>query len=188
MRQKWIAVVGSSRKGGNTELLTDYIISGLNEKGIDVEKYILDSEKISSCNGCEYCISTGICRINDNVSSIIDKMKVVDGYIFSSPSYNYNMTAQIKALLDRTFCLNDYEDGCKSRLTEDKRAIILGVCKGKTKESMGYTVEGMVKSLSDLEVKIVDVIEYYNTKDIPVEENKKIKKSIMEKIRCNGEL
>jgi len=73
------------------------------------------------------------------------------------------MTAQMKALLDRTFCLNDYSNGWKIRLSPDKKAIIVGVCAG-----MGYTVEGISKPLSELGVKIIEVIEYYNTKHIPV--------------------
>ncbi|MFT5875545.1 MAG: multimeric flavodoxin WrbA [Clostridium sp.] len=72
-------------------------------------------------------------------------MKKADGYIFASPSYNYNMTAQMKSLLDRTFCLNDYRDGWASRLQPDKKAIIVGVCSGKTKDSMGYTIQGISK-------------------------------------------
>lgn len=183
MRQKWIAVIGSARKGKNTELLIDYVISGLNEKNIDIEKYILDSENIATCNGCEYCIKTGTCRIYDDITGIINKMKEVDGYIFASPAYNYNMTAQMKALLDRTFCLNDYSDGWKSRLSPDKKAIIVGVCKGKTKEFMGYTVTGMSKSLSELGIEIVDIIEYYNTKNMPVENNDTIRESIFKRIR-----
>jgi multimeric flavodoxin WrbA len=105
MRERWIAVVGSPRKGKNTELLVDYIIQGLKERNIEVDKFLLNSSNISTCTGCEYCITTGICNIQDDISEVISCMKEVGGYIFASPSYNYNMTAQMKALLDRTFCL-----------------------------------------------------------------------------------
>lgn len=183
MRKKWIAVIGSARRGKNTELLVDYIINELKGRNIAVEKYILDSKNISTCNGCEYCIKTGPCIIQDDITKIIDKMKEVDGYIFASPSYNYNMTAQMKALLDRTFCLNDFCNGWKSRLSPNKKAIIVGVCKGKTKECMGYTVKGMSKSLSELGVKIIDEIQYYDTKRKPVENNDDIKEDIIKRIR-----
>jgi multimeric flavodoxin WrbA len=155
----------------------------LNEKNIVVEKFYLDIQNISTCNGCEYCIKAGTCRIQDDLSEIIERMKKAGGYIFASPSYNYNMTAQMKALLDRTFCLNDYTFGWKSRLSPGKNAILVGVCKGETQEFMGYTVEGMSKTLSELDVKIIDVIEYYNTKYIPVADNKSIREETMERIR-----
>ncbi len=183
MSEKWIAIVGSPRKGKNTDLMVDYVIEGLNEKNIVVDKFFLSSSNISTCTGCESCIKTGVCIIKDDVSKIIDDMKNADGYIFASPSYNYNMTAQMKAFLDRTFCLNDYNDGWKSRLSPNKKAIIIGVCAGKTKESMGYTVEGMSKLISELDIKIIDEIEYYNTKHIPVVNNDKIREKVMEIVR-----
>ena len=143
----------------------------------------MDSRNISTCTGCEYCIKAGNCIIQDDVTEIIDNMKKADGYIFASPSYNYNMTAQMKSLLDRTFCLNNYSNGWKSRLSPDKKAIVIGVCAGKTKESMGFTVEGISKTLSELDVIIIDVIEYYNTKHIPVANNDKIREETIERIR-----
>jgi multimeric flavodoxin WrbA len=182
MKEKWIAVVGSTRKGKNTDLIVNYVIEGLNQKNITVEKFYLESSNISTCRGCEYCIRTGICNIQDDVTVIISKMKEAAGYVLASPSYNYNMTAQMKALLDRTFCLNDYSNGWKSRLSPNKKAIVVGVCAGKSKESMGYTVEGIVKPLSELEVKIVEVIEYYNTKHMPVVNNDNIREEIIKRI------
>ncbi|MBZ9689862.1 flavodoxin family protein [Clostridium estertheticum] len=183
MGEKWIAVVGSPRRGKNTDLMVDYVIEGLNEKSIRVDKFFLSSSNISTCTGCEQCIKTGTCIIQDDVTKIIDNMKNADGYIFASPSYNYNMTAQMKSLLNRTFCLNDYSNGWESRLSPEKKAIIVGVCAGKTKEYMGYTVEGISKPLSELGVKIIDIIEYYNTKYISVINNDNIRGKTIERIR-----
>ncbi|MDS0524242.1 flavodoxin family protein [Clostridium sp. SHJSY1] len=183
MENKWIAVVGSPRKGKNTDLIVDFVIEGLEQKNIEVDKFYLDSDNISTCRGCEYCISIGNCIIEDDITNIIDRMKDADGYILASPSYNYNMTAQMKSLLDRTFCLNDYSNGWKSRLAPNKKAIIVGVCAGKTKESMGYTIEGMIKPISELGVKVVEVIEYYNTKEKSVKNNDNIRKEITKKIK-----
>jgi multimeric flavodoxin WrbA len=182
MGERWIAVVGSPRKGKNTDLLVSYVIEGLREKNIIVDKFYLDSN-ISTCVGCEYCISKGNCNIVDDVDEIIHNMKEVDGYVFASPSYNYNMTAQMKSLLDRTFCLNDYSNGWKSRLAPGKKAIIIGVCAGSDKESMGYTIKGISKTLSELGVKIIDEIEYFNTKNNPIVNNYNIKEKIIERIR-----
>lgn len=182
MAEKWIAVVGSSRKGKNTELMVDYIIEGLKNRNITVDKFFLSNSNISTCTACEYCIGTGSCIIKDDVTEIIDNMKKADGYIFASPSYNYNMTAQMKALLDRTFCLNDYGNGGVSRLSQGKKAIIVGVCAGKTKEAMGYTIDGISRPLSELGIKIIDVIEYYNTKHLPVANNDNIREKTIERI------
>lgn len=178
MKEKWIAVVGSPRKGKNTDLLTDYIIKALNEKNIQVDKFTLDSRSISTCSGCECCMEDGKCVINDGISKIIEAMKNADGFIFASPSYNYNVTAQMKAFLDRTFCLYDYGEVCTSRLSQDKNAIVVGVCRGRVEDSMGYTIECMCKSLSELGVNIYGRLGYFNTKHLPVEDNGVIKENI----------
>lgn len=185
MKEKWIAIIGSPRKGENTDLLVGYIIEALNTVNIDVEKFVLESRNINTCNGCEYCIKTGMCIINDSVSTIIEKMKTANGFILASPSYNYDMTAQMKALLDRTFFLNDYKDGWSSRLSNGKKAILVGVCKGRNEEYLGNTINGMAKSIEELGVSIVEVIKYYNTKDVRVIENDKIKEVIFDKIISN---
>lgn len=186
MESKWIAIIGSPRKGKNTDLLTDYVIEGLKDKNISVEKVYLDSNNMIGCTACEYCITEGVCNIQDSFTKIINKMKSVDGYILAAPSYNYNVSAQMKVLLDRTFCLNDYTDGrWKSRLKPNKKAIIIGNCKGKTKEYMGYTVEAMRKSIGELGVDIIDMIEYYDTKNKPVIENSEIREELILRIKNN---
>ncbi|OPJ57635.1 flavodoxin family protein [Clostridium oryzae] len=78
MRERWIAVVGSPRKRKNTELLVDYIIQGLKERNIEVDKFLLSSTNISTCSGCEYCMVTRKCKINDDISGIIDRMKELE--------------------------------------------------------------------------------------------------------------
>ncbi|MBF4692066.1 flavodoxin family protein [Fusibacter ferrireducens] len=176
--QKWIAVIGSPRRGRNTEKLVDIIINVLKEKNISVEKYYLDRAQMSPCINCEYCIEAGQCHINDDISNILNEIKMSDGVILAGPSYNYNVTAQMKVLLDRTFSLNDFTGSVwRSRVGDGKKAIVVGNCKGSSKESMGYNTEAMRKVLDELEIEVLDVIEYFDTKFTPVGEN-------MSKINC----
>lgn len=189
MSKKWIAIIGSPRKGKNSDILTDYVIEALNDKDITVKKYYLDSKNISACTACEHCIKTGVCNIEDSLTKIINEMKSATGYILAAPSYNYNVTAQMKVLLDRIFCLNDYTDGIwKSRLSPNKKAIIIGVCKGKSKEFMGYTMEAMRKPIDELGVKVIDMIEYFDTKHKPVKGNSKIREKLISRVKNNIEL
>jgi len=180
--EKWIAVIGSPRKGENTESLVDVISDVLKTFGIDVFKYNLNFSNINTCNACEYCISHGHCNINDDVSEIIDRMKSADGVIFASPSYNYNMTAQMKALLDRTFSLNDYMDGWSSRVPDGKKAIIASTCMGKTEEYMGFTVKGMSLCLSDLGFEVIEEIPYYNTKEKRVKDDMLLREQLFSRL------
>ncbi|MGB6127496.1 MAG: flavodoxin family protein [Psychrilyobacter sp.] len=188
MKEKWIAVIGSPRKGENTDRLTDLAIEALNNKNIEVKKYYLNSKNIFGCNACEYCITNEVCNITDDITEIINEIKVSDGYIFAAPSYNYNVSSQMKILMDRTFCLNDYSNNSwKSKLDPGKKAIIIGVCKGKSMDSMGYTMEAMRKPIDELGVKIIDEIRYFDTKHNPVISNPEIKKELVFRITNNLE-
>jgi len=175
-KQQWLAVIGSPRKGQNTETLVDIIGEVLETKNIEVTKIHLSHKNINTCNACEYCITEGYCHINDDVTEILSLMKTMDGFVFASPSYNYNMTAQMKAVLDRTFSLNDYEGGWSSRVPDGKKAIIAGTCKGTTEDGMGYTVKGMSIGLSELGIDVIDEISYLNTKTREVATDLEIKK------------
>lgn len=189
MKKNWIAVIGSPRKGENTDQLANFVIEALGKKEIKVKKFYLNSRNIFACNACEHCIVEGECNIKDDLTEIINEMKVADGYVLAAPSYNYNVSAQMKILLDRTFCLNDYSDlGWKSRLAQGKKAIIIGVCKGKAEESMGYTLEAMRKTVDELGVKVIDKIEYFNTKHKPVIDNNEVKDKIFFRILRNTSL
>jgi len=48
---------------------------------------------------------------------------------------------------------------------------------------MGYTMESMIKTLTELDVEIINTIEYYDTKDLPVANNDSIQEKVDELIR-----
>lgn len=182
--KQWIAIIGSPRRGENTETLVDIISQVLEDKEITVQKFYLDMKKMSPCTNCEYCMERGECYIDDNISTILNKMKTSDGVILASPSYNYNVTGQMKILLDRTFSLNDYTNSTwSSRVEKGKKAIVVGTCKGPSQESMGYTTLAMKKVLEELEFEVLDTIDYYNTKFNPVNTNESDIDSIKDRIR-----
>ena len=142
---KWIAVLGSPRRGKNTETLIDYYIEELELLGKDVEKFVLSEIELNVCIGCEKCIKNNICRYNDDITLIIDKMKMAEGIILGSPAYNYNVTSHMKILLERLFSMFNFGRGSwTSGLgSMDKKAILIGVCAGPDDYSMGFTVEAM---------------------------------------------
>lgn len=172
MSEEWVAVIGSPRRGMNTEKLVDIISETLFNKNISVRKFHLDNSVMHPCTNCEYCISHGKCHINDEVSEIISEMKEANGIILASPSYNYNVTSQMKVFLDRCFSLNDFSDGgWKSRLRNEKKAIIVSVCKGNKRESLGFTTQAMKIVVSDLDVEVIGIIECLDTKYNPIDFN-----------------
>jgi len=98
---KILAIVGSFRKGGNTDLITENILEGARSQGAYTEKVFIDDLKISSCQGCMECRKEGVCRQQDDVADLVKKIEAADGVIFGSPIYGNYITGQAKLLLDR---------------------------------------------------------------------------------------
>ncbi len=98
-----LGIVGSPRKNGNTEILVKEALSSAHNYGADTEVINVSERNITSCDGCESCNVTGKCHIDDDMQDIYTKLLQSDGIIFGSPVYYWSVTAQIKALIDRTF-------------------------------------------------------------------------------------
>ena len=96
-----VSFSASPRKKGNTEILLDEVIKGLEVKGIKVEKIRTHELEISPCNGCGHCDTHGRCVIQDTFQDIFDRLIECDGIVFASPLYFMNVPARGKALIDR---------------------------------------------------------------------------------------
>jgi len=99
----------SPRKSGNTEILLGEALNGAQHEGAEVELYSVSGKEIKPCDGCWSCYATGKCHIKDDMQTLYQKMIEADGVIFGTPIYVYSMTAQAKALIDRTLALNTPE-------------------------------------------------------------------------------
>jgi len=99
---KVIAVVGSPRKNGNTEILASHTLKAVSEEGLDTELVLLAGLDIKPCNACMSCAKEEQCSIKDDLFPVYLKMKEADGIILSSPVYYGSATALIKALMERT--------------------------------------------------------------------------------------
>jgi multimeric flavodoxin WrbA len=98
-----LGIVGSPRKNGNTEILVKETLSSARNYGAETEVINISEMNITSCDGCESCIETGQCHIDDDMQDIYQKLLQSDGIIIGSPAYYWSVTAQTKALIDRTF-------------------------------------------------------------------------------------
>ena len=97
-----LALIGSPRKNGNTDLLVDQILIGSKTKGHSAEKLYLYDYTISLCTDCRTCKKGDyVCCINDEMQKIYPKMESADVIIFGTPIYWYSPTAKMKMLMDR---------------------------------------------------------------------------------------
>ena len=99
---KILALIGSPRKNGNTDLLVDQILRGCKTKGYSAEKLYLYDYTISLCTDCRNCKKGDlVCCINDEMQTIFPKMESADVIILGTPIYWYGPTAKMKMLMDR---------------------------------------------------------------------------------------
>ena len=102
---KVIGLVCSPRKSGNTEILVREALGAVRKAGGETELIRVADKKISGCQGCGSCHSTGVCRIKDDMQGIYEALDSADGLIFGSPAYFCSVSSQAKAVLDRTYCM-----------------------------------------------------------------------------------
>ena len=103
---KLMVIIGSPRKGGNTEILVEQVIAGCKSKtDVDVEKIFVVDKKIEYCDGCTTCVSppqgTGECVIKDDMTEILERMKESDAFIFGTPNHMRTISAPLLNFLSR---------------------------------------------------------------------------------------
>jgi len=99
---KILALIGSPRRKGNTDLLVEQILKGSRTKGHTTEKLYLYDYTISLCVDCRKCKKGDyVCCVNDEMQEIYPRMEAADLIIFGTPLYWYGPTAKMKLLVDR---------------------------------------------------------------------------------------
>lgn len=101
MSKKVLVISSSLRKNSNSEMLADEFMRGAKEAGHQAEKVSLRDKRIGFCKGCLACQKTGHCVINDDAAEIAQKMLTADVIAFATPIYYYEMSGQMKTMLDR---------------------------------------------------------------------------------------
>lgn len=91
------------KEKSNTFILAQEVMRGLSDAGAEVEVIHLADQKIGFCTHCEECHKKILCcPLKDDVGMILGKMLESDGIILASPNYISQVTASMKALMDRS--------------------------------------------------------------------------------------
>jgi len=101
---KVIAFNGSARKDGNTAIMVKQVFGELEKEGIETEMIQFSGQIIRGCIACYKCFENKDQRCSvktDIVNDCIEKMLQADGIILASPTYFANVSAELKALIDR---------------------------------------------------------------------------------------
>jgi len=99
--KKVIVISTSLRHGSNSDMLAEKFAEGAKAAGNEVEKISLAGKDIRFCKGCLACQKLGRCVIQDDVNDNMAKVVEADVVCWATPIYYYEMSGQMKTLIDR---------------------------------------------------------------------------------------
>ncbi len=112
---KIVAIVGSPRLKGNTNYLVDGALEEVNRMGIETEKIVIGKYDVRPCLGHDNCALLDSCLQKDDTPWILDRFRNADGVILATPVYYYNVSAQMKAFIDRNYFIYKHEQKYRAR-------------------------------------------------------------------------
>lgn len=99
---KNVLIISSSpRQEGNSARLCKAFQKGAEASGHHVETIWLGNKQIGFCRAC-YCCHRGPCPQQDDAAGIVEKLLLSDVIVLATPVYFYTISAQLKALIDRS--------------------------------------------------------------------------------------
>jgi len=98
-----VAVFGSPRKYGNTDIMLNAFLEGASSvEGVRVERLYVRDLRISGCLGCGHCDREGVCIQKDDMDSVISVLNASDRVVMAAPIYFYGLPGQLKLMVDRS--------------------------------------------------------------------------------------
>ncbi|MHC4874652.1 MAG: flavodoxin family protein [Planctomycetota bacterium] len=102
---KITGITGSPRKGGNTEICIDTVLSAAEELGAEVEHIKLYEHNIArGCTACGACgkSADGTCPgVKDDLNKLLEIIYSSDAIVAGSPVYFGSATPELMAVLQR---------------------------------------------------------------------------------------
>ena len=151
---KIMVINGSPRKGWNTDILLHKFMEGAESAGAETELVNLYNLDFKGCRSCLTCKikggkSLGHCAMQDGLQPILEKIDKCDGLVLGSPIYFGDVTAQVRALLERLFFQYTNFDGGQPFFT------------GKLKTACIYTMNAPEGYFAALYKKYEDMMKWY---------------------------
>lgn len=136
---KVITLLGSPRKNGNTATVLGWLEDELKAQGHKVYRINVTKSDIMGCLGCRACeksIDSPGCVLEDDGRDIFNHMIDADAVVYASPLFCWGFSSQMKALIDRHFCLvKNYFTKKHKSFIEGKKTALLVTCTGPEKNN-----------------------------------------------------
>lgn len=138
-----LIILGSPRKNGNSETLARSVAEGIQQHPSATVEFIrLNDLQISPCQGCGGCTKTSTCVIQDDMTTLYEKVDACDHLILVSPIYFYGPSAQCKIFIDRFQArwARKYLSGIRFREEEQRKGFILATAATEGKKVFDGTL------------------------------------------------
>ncbi len=101
-----LIVSSSPRRGGNCDYIANFIANEVRRYDCEPHVIRIYDYRIEPCRGCRYCLSKNLCTVDDDFTNILLKILLsTDAMIIVSPVFFNNIPSQLKAFIDRTWCI-----------------------------------------------------------------------------------
>ena len=156
-----LGICGSPRKDGNSDILLGHMLKGARTEDADTVRVFLRDYDYRSCIGCERCRATGECRGSyDGMQLLYPEVSACKGLVLISPVHNYNVTAWMKAFIDRLYCYYTFTKqrpgDWSSRLAgQGRKAVVAAVGEQNELHEMKMTLDAMRLPLQALGYDVV---------------------------------
>lgn len=101
-KMKVLGLVGSPRKGGNTDIMVDAVLERAKADGHETEKVYLYEADIGPCIDCRGCSKDDlVCIVEDGMQKLYPKLESAGAIVFGTPVYWVGPTGTMKNLIDR---------------------------------------------------------------------------------------
>jgi multimeric flavodoxin WrbA len=97
-----LAINGSERAGGNTDLAVEHAGRLIAERGAALRTIRLRDHRISPCSPCGDCNSrTTLCQVDDDVPALVEQMVRADGLIYAAPVHGFGLAHLMQVFIER---------------------------------------------------------------------------------------
>jgi multimeric flavodoxin WrbA len=96
-----VGICGSPRQQATEHVLAE-ALHILEKKGFKTKLWTVRGKEIGFCTHCDYCLAEKQCVLQDDMQELYVLLTQATGIILATPVYNGGVSAQIKAVMDRT--------------------------------------------------------------------------------------
>lgn len=107
-----MTVLGSPRRQGNTAKVLGWIEEQFRADGHELDAANIVDYRVQGCGQCMACKrgTVEMCSIGDDADTLFRRMATADRVLLAAPVFCWGFPAQIKALVDRMYCMMDFDD------------------------------------------------------------------------------